>query len=68
MAKSAVPPGAYSSPKDVEQRWVKTKLLEGDVVVEKKLGPKGTPLGVSHIFGLILVGSESVGKWGAMGS
>ena len=43
MAKSAVPAGAFSSPKDVEDRWVKTVLLEGDVIVEKKLGPKGTP-------------------------
>ncbi len=46
MAKSAVPVGAYSSPKDVEERWVKTAMLEGDVVIEKKLGPKGTPPGL----------------------
>ncbi len=46
MAKSAIPPGAFSSPKDVEERWVKTTLLEGDVLVEKKLGPKGTPPGL----------------------
>ena len=46
MAKSAVPAGAYTSPKDVEDRWVKTAMLEGDVVIEKKLGPKGTPPGL----------------------
>jgi pilus assembly protein CpaB len=46
MAKSAVPPGAFSTPKDVEERWVKTTLLEGDVVIDKKLGPKGTPPGL----------------------
>jgi pilus assembly protein CpaB len=46
MAKSAVPVGAFSAPKDVEDRWVKTALLEGDVVIEKKLGPKGTPPGL----------------------
>jgi pilus assembly protein CpaB len=46
MAKSAVPVGAFSSPKDVEERWVKTAMLEGDVVIEKKLGPKGTPPGL----------------------
>jgi len=46
MAKSAVPVGAFTSPKDVEERWVKTALLEGDVVIEKKLGPKGTPPGL----------------------
>src|SRR5580704_12772516 len=43
LAKSAVPAGAFSAPKDVEGRWVKTALLEGDLLVEKKLGPKGTP-------------------------
>ena len=46
MAKSAIPVGAFSAPKDVEDRWVKTALLEGDVVIEKKLGPKGTPPGL----------------------
>jgi pilus assembly protein CpaB len=46
MAKSAVPVGAFSAPKDVEDRWVKTSLLEGDVVIEKKLGIKGTPPGL----------------------
>jgi pilus assembly protein CpaB len=46
MAKSAVPPGSFSSPKDIEERWVKTTLLEGDVLVEKKLGPKGMPPGL----------------------
>jgi pilus assembly protein CpaB len=46
MAKSAVPAGSFSSLKDLEDRWVKTTLLEGDVLVEKKLGPKGTPPGL----------------------
>src|SRR5215831_1401636 len=46
MAKSAIPVGAFSSAKDLEERWVKTALLEGDVIVEKKLGPKGTPPGL----------------------
>src|SRR5271163_771329 len=46
MAKSAVPPGSFSSFKDLEDRWVKSTLLEGDVLVEKKLGPKGTPPGL----------------------
>jgi pilus assembly protein CpaB len=46
MAKSAIPPGAFSSPKDIEERWVRTALLEGDVLVEKKMGPKGTPPGL----------------------
>ncbi len=46
MPKSAVPVGAFTTAKDVEERWVKTALLEGDVVIEKKLGPKGTPPGL----------------------
>src|SRR5580692_8188640 len=46
MASSAVPPNSFSSPKDVEERWVRTTMLEGDVLVEKKLGPKGTPPGL----------------------
>src|SRR5689334_3457739 len=46
MAKSAVPAGAFTAAKDVAERWVKTALLEGDVVIEKKLGPKGTPPGL----------------------
>lgn len=46
MVKSAAPPGAFSSLKDVEERWVKTAMLEGDVLIEKKLGPKGMPPGL----------------------
>jgi len=46
MSKSAVPVGAYSSFKDVEERWVKTAMLEGDPIVDKKLGPKGSPPGL----------------------
>jgi len=46
ISKSAVPVGAYSSIKDVEERWVKTTMLEGDPIVEKRLGPKGSPPGL----------------------
>ncbi len=46
MAKSAVPANAFSLYADVQDRWVKSVLLEGDVLVEKKLGPKGTPPGL----------------------
>jgi pilus assembly protein CpaB len=46
MVRSAVPPNAFSTFKDVAERWVRTTMLEGDVVVEKKLGPKGTPPGL----------------------
>jgi pilus assembly protein CpaB len=46
MARSAVPAYSFSRFKDIEDRWVKTPMLEGDVLVEKKLGPKGTPPGL----------------------
>jgi pilus assembly protein CpaB len=46
MARSAIPPNSFASAKDVEDRWVRTTMLEGDVLVEKKLGPKGTPPGL----------------------
>jgi pilus assembly protein CpaB len=46
MPKSAVPPSAFSSIKDVEERWVNMAMLDGDVLIEKKLGPKGTPPGM----------------------
>jgi pilus assembly protein CpaB len=46
MSKKAIPVGTFSSFKEVEDRWVKTALLEGDPVVEKRLGPKGTPPGL----------------------
>ena len=45
-SKSAVPAGAFSSFKEVEERWVKTTMLEGDPIVDKKLGPKGSPPGL----------------------
>ena len=46
MAKAAIPAGAFSSLPDIEGRWVRTRLIEGDPIVEKKLGPKGTPPGL----------------------
>jgi pilus assembly protein CpaB len=46
MAKSAAPAGSFTSFKDVEDRWVRTAMLEGDPIIEKKLGPKGTPPGL----------------------
>jgi pilus assembly protein CpaB len=46
IARSAIPPNAFATFKDVEDRWVRTTMLEGDVLVEKKLGAKGTPPGL----------------------
>ena len=46
IARSAIPPNAFATFKEVEDRWIRTAMLEGDVLVEKKLGPKGTPPGL----------------------
>jgi len=46
MAKSAVPVGSFSSFKDVDDRWVKTAVLEWQPITENKLGPKGTAPGI----------------------
>jgi pilus assembly protein CpaB len=46
MGKSTVPPNSFKSFKEVEERWVRTAMMEDDVLVEKKLGPKGTPPGL----------------------
>jgi pilus assembly protein CpaB len=46
MARSAVPQNAFSSFKDVEDRWINLPMVDGDVLTEKKLGPKGTPPGL----------------------
>jgi pilus assembly protein CpaB len=46
MAKANVPPGTFTSIKDVEDRWVQIKMLEGEAVLDRKLAPKGSPAGM----------------------
>lgn len=46
MPLKAVPVGAFSSVKDVEDRWVKVAILEGEPIVERKLGSRGSPPGL----------------------
>ncbi|MDR3638447.1 MAG: Flp pilus assembly protein CpaB [Isosphaeraceae bacterium] len=46
MTKSDVPAGAFSSFKDVEDRWVMIKTLSDEPILDKKLAPKGTPAGI----------------------
>jgi pilus assembly protein CpaB len=46
MPKSAVPAGAFASFREIADRWVQIKILEGEPIVEKKLAPKGTPTGL----------------------
>ncbi len=45
-AKSAVPPGAFSAPKDIEDRWVQVGILEDEPIVDRKLAPRGSPPGL----------------------
>jgi pilus assembly protein CpaB len=46
MARTSVPPGTFTSSKDVEDRWVQIKMLEGEPLVDRKLAPKGSPAGM----------------------
>jgi len=46
MTKTDVPAGAFSSFKDVEDRWVMIKTLVDEPILDKKLAPKGTPAGI----------------------
>lgn len=41
-----VPAGAFSNPSDVLGRWVQIRMLEGEPLVEPKLGPKDVPPGL----------------------
>jgi len=46
MAGDSVPPGAFSSFKDVESRWVLIRTLEGEPILDRKLAPRGSPAGL----------------------
>jgi pilus assembly protein CpaB len=44
--KAAILPGAFTSVKDIENRWVQIGMLEGEQIVEGKLAMKGSPPGL----------------------
>ena len=46
MARANVPPGTFTSMKDIEDRWVQIKMLEGEALLDRKLAPKGSPAGM----------------------
>jgi pilus assembly protein CpaB len=46
VAKSAVPPGAFTSFRDVADRWVQIRTLEGEAIVDRKLAAKGSQPGL----------------------
>src|SRR5882757_4737106 len=37
VPKASVPPGAFTTLKDVEERWIQIKTLEGEAIVDRKL-------------------------------
>jgi pilus assembly protein CpaB len=46
MPENAVPAGAFSSYKDVADRWVKFPMLAGEPILDPKLAPAGEPVGL----------------------
>ena len=46
MSRASLPPGTFTSFKDVEDRWVQIKTLEGEPILDRKLAPKGSPAGL----------------------
>jgi pilus assembly protein CpaB len=46
MPKASVPAGTFTSFKDVQDRWVSIKTLEGEPILDRKLAPKGSPAGL----------------------
>lgn len=46
MPKASVPAGTFTSYKDVEDRWVMIRTLEGEPILDRKLAPKGSPAGL----------------------
>lgn len=46
MPRASVPAGTYTSFKDVEDRWVMIRTLEGEPILDRKLAPKGSPAGL----------------------
>lgn len=45
-SRSDIPAGTFTSIKDVEDRWVQIKTLEGEPILDRKLAPKGSPAGL----------------------
>ncbi|MDR8727524.1 Flp pilus assembly protein CpaB [Burkholderia pseudomultivorans] len=53
----SVPPGAFTDPKELEGRVVRTSLARGEPVIESKLAPVGTKGGLSAV---IAEGSRAI--------
>ena len=49
--RSSMPAGAFSDPKDLDARVVKTTLQQGEPLLESKLAPLGTKGGLSSVIG-----------------
>jgi Flp pilus assembly protein CpaB len=46
MPENAVPAGAFSTYRDVADRWVKFPMLAGEPILDPKLAPAGEPVGL----------------------
>ncbi|MBV8318952.1 MAG: Flp pilus assembly protein CpaB [Planctomycetaceae bacterium] len=46
MSRATLPPGTFTSFKDVEDRWVQIKTLQDEPILDRKLAPKGSPAGL----------------------
>jgi pilus assembly protein CpaB len=46
VPKETAPAGSFLEAKEVEDRWVQIRILEGEAIVERKLAPRGTPTGL----------------------
>ena len=46
MSRAELPAGTFTAYKDVEDRWVRIKTLEGEPILDRKLAPKGSPAGL----------------------
>jgi pilus assembly protein CpaB len=45
-SRATLPPGTFTSFKDVEDRWVQIKTLQDEPILDRKLAPKGSPAGL----------------------
>src|SRR6266511_247466 len=44
-SRATLPPGTFTSFKDVEDRWVRIEMIQDDPILDHKLAPKGSPAG-----------------------
>ena len=70
MSRATVPPGTFTAFKDVDGRWVKEEISQDYLILDSKLGAKGSPAGlVSKIpTGKVRTPSRSTSRPASRGS